>query len=138
MSKLRDPLVPPPDILLGDFNFIGDALDRLPSRYDSENITDSFLVLKSNLDLCDGWQQAKPDDITFTYSQSPAQGGSSSRIDRIYLCNALIPFSNDWDISAPGIMTDHQLISARISDSHMHDIGKGRWTLPLFILKDKT
>ncbi|KAF8240551.1 hypothetical protein L208DRAFT_1528123, partial [Tricholoma matsutake] len=136
VSKLRDPLVPPPDILLGDFNFVEDALDRLPSRYNSENITDSS-VLKSNLDLHDGWHQANPDNITFTYSQSPAQGGSSSQIDRIYLCNALIPFSNDWDISTPGIMTDHQLKSARISDNCMPNIGKGRWTLPLFILKDK-
>ena len=40
-------------------------------------------------------------------------------------------------MTAPGIMTDHQLISARISNNQMPDIGKGRWMLPLFILKDK-
>jgi hypothetical protein len=36
VSKLRDPIIPHPDVLLGDFNFVEDALDRLPSRSDSE------------------------------------------------------------------------------------------------------
>ena len=82
-SKLRD--LAPPDIMLGDFNFVEDALDRLPLRSDNEAITNSFALLKSSLDLHDGWGQANPDDITFTYSQTLAKGRSSSQIDRIYL-----------------------------------------------------
>ena len=75
-SKLRD--LPPPDIMLGDFNFVEDALDRLPLRSDNEAITDSFALLKSSLDLHNGWHQANPDNIAFTYSKTLAQGGSRS------------------------------------------------------------
>ena len=40
-SKLET--LPPPDIMLGDFNFVEDALNRLPSRSDDAVITNSFI-----------------------------------------------------------------------------------------------
>jgi exonuclease III/ribonuclease HI len=129
--------LPAPDVLLGDFNFVEDTLDRLPVRSDSVAVTDSFNMLKQGYQLKDGWRQANAEEVAYTYSQTEAQGGSASRIDRIYLRNSLVPFSNEWNITPSGIATDHQLVSARISDKHMPNIGKGRWTLPIFILDDK-
>ncbi|KAG1745583.1 Endonuclease/exonuclease/phosphatase [Suillus occidentalis] len=106
--KLRN--LPKPDVMLGDFNAVEDSLDRLPAK--------------------DGWRHENPNTLSYTFSQSAYQGGSQSRIDRIYISTELLPYSKEWDIAPPGIHTDHQLVSARISR-------KGRWSLPLFVLKDK-
>ncbi|KAG1800545.1 hypothetical protein EV424DRAFT_1298107, partial [Suillus variegatus] len=126
-----------PDVMLGDFNIVEDALDRLPCRHDNEYATESLAHLKLSLDLRDGWRAENPNSLAFTFAQSHRQGGRQSRIDRIYISEDFMPFSKEWQIEPSGIATDHQLISARISDVHMPFVGKGRWTLPLFILKDK-
>ncbi|KAG2744731.1 DNase I-like protein, partial [Suillus brevipes Sb2] len=129
--------LPTPDVLLGDFNIVEDALDRLPPKQDNEHATVALMRLKLSLDLRDGWRAENPDLLAYTFAQSSAQGGRQSRIDRIYISENILPFSKDWTIEPAGIATDHQLISARISDVRMPFVGRGRWTLPLFILKDK-
>ncbi|KAF9234529.1 Endonuclease/exonuclease/phosphatase [Melanogaster broomeanus] len=128
---------PKPDILLGDFNLVEDALDRLPPHADARRATEALAKLKMALNLVDGWRMENPDSTAFTFSQSRAQGGAQSRIDRIYLKRDALIFSKEWHIEPSGIHTDHQLVSARISDHRMPYVGKGRWSLPLFILKDQ-
>ncbi|KIJ12237.1 hypothetical protein PAXINDRAFT_54656, partial [Paxillus involutus ATCC 200175] len=128
---------PKPGILLGDFNLVEDALDRLPPHTDASRATEALAKLKTTLSLVDGWRTENPDSTAFTFSQSRAQGGAQSRIDRIYLKRDALIFSKEWYIRPSGIHTDHQIISARISDHRMPYIGKGRWSLPLFVLKDK-
>ncbi|KAG2116710.1 Endonuclease/exonuclease/phosphatase [Suillus discolor] len=128
---------PKPDVMLGDFNIVEDALDRLPCKQDNEYATESLVNLKLSLDLRDRWRAENPNSLAFTFAQSHRQGGRQSRIDRIYISEDFMPFSKEWRIEPSGIATDHQLISARISDIRMPFVGKGRWTLPLFILKDK-
>lgn len=78
-----------------------------------------------------------PDKLAYTYSQTAAQGGSQSRIDRIYAKDQINRFSKDWEISPSGIPTDHQLISVKISTARMPFVGKGRWTMPLFLITNK-
>lgn len=128
---------PTPDIVLGDFNIVEDALDRLPCKPDNEKATEALMRLKLSLDLRDGWHAENPDSLAFTFAQSHLQGGRQSRIDRIYISEDFLPFSKEWNIEASGIATDHQLVLARISDIRQPFVGRGRWTLPLFILKDK-
>ncbi|KAG1772989.1 hypothetical protein EV702DRAFT_1201280 [Suillus placidus] len=134
-SKLRG--LPKPNIMLGDFNLVEDALDRLPPKQDSQGTTLKLNELKTHLKLRDRWQSEHPDLLQFTFAQSAHQGSRQSRIDRIYIKDELLPFSREWTISAPGIHTDHQLISARILSKKMPFVGMGRWSLPLFILKNK-
>ncbi|KAG2738220.1 DNase I-like protein, partial [Suillus brevipes Sb2] len=129
--------LPPPDIMLGDFNMVEDALDRLPPKSDSAGANEALARIKAEYQLRDGWRIENPDLCAYTFMQPAALGGRQSRIDRIYVNQDILPFSKEWDINAPGIHTDHQMISARISDRRMPFIGKGRWVIPLFILKDK-
>ncbi|KAG1766764.1 Endonuclease/exonuclease/phosphatase [Suillus occidentalis] len=129
--------LPTPDVLLGDFNIVEDTLDRLPPKQDNKHATVALMCLKLSLDLRDRWRAENPDLLAYTYAQSSTQGGQQSRIDRIYISENILSFSKDWTIEPAGIATDHQLISARISDIRMPFMGRGRWTLPLFILKDK-
>ncbi|KAJ8592571.1 DNase I-like protein [Rhizopogon salebrosus TDB-379] len=120
-TKLNN--LPQPDIMMGDFNIVEDALDRLPPRKDPVHAVESLLRLKFSLDLRDGWRSENPDSSAFSFAQSAAQD--------------ILPFSKEWNIGPPGMTTDHQLISARISNKRMPYVGRGHWTLPLFILKDK-
>ncbi|KAG2744932.1 DNase I-like protein, partial [Suillus brevipes Sb2] len=134
-SKMRN--LPRPDLMLGDFNVVEDSLDCLPPKMDNANSSNSLHQLKVLLRLKDGWRYENTDTLAYTFAQSAFQGGSQSRIDRIYINEELLPFSKDWDISPPGIHTDHQLISARISSKKMPYVGKGRWSMPLHVLKDE-
>ncbi|KAH7903930.1 hypothetical protein BJ138DRAFT_979434, partial [Hygrophoropsis aurantiaca] len=137
--ELEDKLkqTPRPDVVLGDFNLVEDGLDRLPPHKDRERSVEALGNLKAYLGIQDGWRDENPDELAYTYTQSAAQGGRQSRIDRIYVRSNMLPFCKEWKIEPPGIPTDHQLISARISDNRLPYVGKGRWTLPLFVLKQK-
>ncbi|KAG1789814.1 Endonuclease/exonuclease/phosphatase [Suillus plorans] len=134
-SKLRS--LPKPNIMLGDFNIVEDALDRLPPKADPPGPSTLLHELKTHLHLKDGWRHENPDSLIYTFAQSALQGGSQSRINHIYLDSELLPYSKEWDVSPPGIHTDHQLVSARISSKRMPYVGKGRWSLPLYVLKDE-
>ncbi|KAG1760575.1 Endonuclease/exonuclease/phosphatase [Suillus occidentalis] len=134
-SKLRG--LPHPDIMLGDFNLVEDALDRLPPKQDSQGPTSKLTELRSRLKLRDGWRTEHPDTLQYTFAQSALQGGRQSRIDRIYVKDDLLPFSREWEISPSGLHTDHQMVSARISSKTMPYVGTGRWSMPLYVLKDK-
>ncbi|KAJ8580603.1 DNase I-like protein, partial [Rhizopogon salebrosus TDB-379] len=122
-TKLNN--LPQPDIMMGDFNIVEDALDRLPPRKDPVHAVESLLRLKFSLDLRDGWRSENPDSSAFSFAQSAAQGGRQSRIDRIYVSEDILPFSKEWNIGPPGMTTDHQLISARISNKRMPYVGRG-------------
>lgn len=135
LSKLHG--LPKPDIMLSDFNLVEDALDHLPPKQDTSGPTSKLNELKTHLKLKDSWQTEFLDVLRYTFAQSAQQGGRQSRIDQIYIKDELLPFSQDWEISPPGIHTDHQLVSARISSRTMPFVGKGRWSLPLFILNNK-
>ena len=128
---------PKPDVLLGDFNMVEDAIDRLPTHRDNPTATEPLADLKTFLLLNDGWRKTFPTDKSFTFHQSARQGGAQSCIDRIYVNEDLMNYSKDWTISPPGIAMDHQLVSVRISNQRAPFVGKGRWTMPLFLLKDK-
>jgi exonuclease III len=138
-SEIREKIDPhrKPDIMLGDFNLVEDALDRLPAHRDHQGATEELANLKSVLNFQDGWRHENPDEKNYTYTQSEQQGGAKSRIDRIYVTNYRLKYCKEWELNAPGIPTDHKLVSVRISDKKLPYIGKGRWTIPLFLLKDK-
>ena len=59
------------------------------------------------------------------------------RLDQIYTTQKIADTAVDWEIDESGIETDHELVSVIITNPKAPFIGKGRWTLPLFLLKDK-
>ncbi|KJA27412.1 hypothetical protein HYPSUDRAFT_74910 [Hypholoma sublateritium FD-334 SS-4] len=128
---------PTPDVILGDFNMVEDALDRLPPHCDPTTSVEKLAELMTSLQLVDGWRTANPDTLQYTYSQTIRQGASHSRIDRIYLNKDCTQFTNDWKITTPGIHTDHQMVSVYLTDATLPYIGKGRWVIPTHLLKNK-
>ncbi|KAG1897004.1 uncharacterized protein F5891DRAFT_1130075 [Suillus fuscotomentosus] len=97
-----------------------DALDRLPPKQDNEHATVALMHLKLSLDLRDRWRAENPDLLAYTFAQS----------NRIYISENILPFSKDWTIEPAGIATGPSTYLSK-------NIRLGRWTLPLFILKDK-
>ena len=49
--------LPLPDIMIGDFNIVEDAIDRLPAHEDHEGATQALYDLRSLIGLKDGWRQ---------------------------------------------------------------------------------
>ena len=120
--------------MLGDSNLVEDSLDRLPCHPDNATAVASLGELKSNTDLVDGWRRTHPDKCKYTHTHIP--NTSQGRIDRIYMRNALLATATEWAISSTTIQTDHWLVSVKASIPEAPNIGKGRWQIPTYILKD--
>ncbi|KAF8160470.1 hypothetical protein K438DRAFT_1985728 [Mycena galopus ATCC 62051] len=116
---------------------VEEAIDRLPHRKDSGAIAEAMRNFKRKLNLTDGWRRTFPDMKAYTYLQSGEDRNAQSRIDRILVTNKIFQHTSDWTIESPGIDTDHQLISVKYSNPNMPFIGKGRWVMKQFLLKDK-
>ncbi|KAJ3871287.1 Endonuclease/exonuclease/phosphatase [Lentinula edodes] len=131
------PNVPKPDIILGDFNMVeAGLLDRIPAHDDPEEATDALDDLKTFLKLHDGWRTINPNKRSFSYMQLAT--GSQSRIDRIYVTDPLLETAREWNIRETGIHNaDHSLASVWITSEEAPWIGKGRWRIPDYVIKDK-
>ena len=86
-----------PDIMLGDFNLVEEAVDRLPRHEDHEGAVDALRNLKDKLNLHNGWRSSNSDSIQYSYLQT--QTGSQSRIDRMYANKWLLENSKNWTLN---------------------------------------
>ena len=127
--------LPKPDIMLGDFNIVEDSIDRMPCHPDNLSATEALYSLRTEWHLIDGWRHTNPNTKAYSFLQKAS--GAQSRIDRIYLTNALQKVSYEWTIDPPGIETDHLLIATKISSPRSPYVGKGRWVLPAYALEEK-
>ncbi|EIW56836.1 DNase I-like protein [Trametes versicolor FP-101664 SS1] len=125
---------PRPDVMLGDFNMVENARDRIPERADPDSVTRALTSLLVATDLQDSWREAHPNERVFTFRQ--ARSASQSRLDRIYVKRALRNATADWDVDSPGPLSDHLLVSLSIANYHAPHVGTGRWKIPLSILDD--
>jgi hypothetical protein len=131
----NSPNIPPPNMILGDFNMTEDAIDRMPARNDPEAVVRSLQNLKSLLNIKDAWRESFPDSVQYSYMQNKK---IHSRLDRIYMTDQLAETAVGWKMEPSGIKnTDHDLVSVVLTDPMAPDIGKGRWTLPIYLLKDR-
>ncbi|KAK0429538.1 hypothetical protein EV421DRAFT_1893839 [Armillaria borealis] len=105
------------DGMSGDFNFVEDAIDRLPVHEDN----------KATVHL---------EKRDFSFMQMSGKF-SRSRIDRIYVTDTTLDNCNQWEIRNPPIGTDHCVVSVRMTNPAAPFLGKGRWTMPLHILNNK-
>ncbi|KAI0654609.1 Endonuclease/exonuclease/phosphatase [Cubamyces menziesii] len=124
----------PVDALLGDFNVVEDALDRLPARLDPANARASLGALLGQASLRDLWREQHPTTKSYTYLH--ASTGSQSRLDRIYVRLHAMREFDDWDLVEPGLPTDHLLVMASLYDQKAPFVGKGRWAMPKHLLSD--
>ncbi|KAI0355197.1 DNase I-like protein, partial [Trametes cingulata] len=122
------------DVLLGDFNLVESADDRLPQKGDPEAPTASLQNLLRDKQLIDGWRLANAGKRAFTYLQTST--GSQSRIDRIYARRSMEKDLDNWAIMEAGLPTDHKMVTVEVSNQQAPFVGKGRWTMPLHILND--
>ena len=126
-----------PNILAGDFNIVEDPIDRLPMHSDRADAVEALDELKLTLRLQDGWRHTFPSTKAFTYLQSNGTR-SQSRIDRIYTTPLALETAREWTISPSGIPNaDHRMVSVKIVNEASPTIGKGRWSIPKHLLKDK-
>ncbi|KAF8195167.1 Endonuclease/exonuclease/phosphatase, partial [Mycena galopus ATCC 62051] len=129
-----------PDIALGDWNMVEDGIDRLPHGRDPAIAVEAMQELKRRWGLVDGWRKTNPDLKAYTYLQSSVNDPtrkSQSRIDGILVQERALKNFTDWEIDPSGIATDHQLVSVRYANPKLPFIGKGRWVLTKFLIKDK-
>ncbi|KAJ7185338.1 Endonuclease/exonuclease/phosphatase, partial [Mycena filopes] len=128
--------LPVPDSICGDMNLGEEPIDRFPHRADNAAAVAAFTRLKRLLGLQDGWRTVNPDAKEYTYC-SPH--GTLSRLDRILVSPGLFKNCREWEISdAAGGLTDHRLVTVQFKAPGAPYIGKGRYTIPLFLLRDKT
>ena len=124
-----------PDIMLGDFNPVEDALDWIPSSTDDHRLTTLLRKLRSDANLIDGWRAAN--EATKGYTWTRDSDGTQSRIDRIYVREDMFPECSGWEIDAPPVPTDHDIVSAKISMPTAPKIGRGRWAIPTRLVKQQ-
>ncbi|KAJ7141886.1 hypothetical protein C8R43DRAFT_817682, partial [Mycena crocata] len=133
-----NPDVRKPDIMGGDSNMVEDPVDRLPARTDHNGQVQTLDDLKTYLGLVDGWRETYPSACAYTYTQSEAQGGAQSRIDRLYVKRSIFNDTFEWEIQTAEIETDHKMVSLMLTTEDAPTIGHGRWVWPAYLMKDKT
>ena len=126
---------PLPDIVLGDFNLVEEMIDRLPAHADAHGAVDKLREFKALLGLSDGWRRTNPMEKAYSFTQEATQ--SRSRIDRIYVTQPMYKNSWNWQIDQTAIRTDHHLVSVEFANPGAPFIGKGRWSIPLRLLKNR-
>jgi len=62
---------------------------------------------------------------------------SHSRIDRIYISQPVYAHSRNWSVDHTPIQTDHCLISMEFMNPGALFIGKGHWSIPLYLIKHR-
>lgn len=122
------------DILLGDFNVVEEGIDRIPVREETGSALIALQELLTNLRVEDGWRAQNPHDKAFTYMQKAT--GSQSRLDRIYVANALHQEADEWCIKESGLPTDHKLAMVSLANRNAPFMGRGRWSMPAHLLTD--
>ena len=127
--------LPIPDVMLGDFNVVEEAIDRLPPHRDNAQAVSKLVDFKSMHTLQDGWRNCNPNELAFSFTQNATQ--SRSRIDRIYVSSPIYKHSHNWRIDHTPIHTDHCMVSVEFANPGAPFIGKGRWSIPLYLIKHR-
>ncbi|KAF6752732.1 Endonuclease/exonuclease/phosphatase [Ephemerocybe angulata] len=134
----RNNPAPSPDFLAGDFNLVESCRDREPSREDARNAVSALGAFLEGRRLIDGWRREYPQRREYTWKAAPgAAVAARSRLDRIYVKEDLYHATRDWNILVDQpLVTDHELVVATLYDLGAPHIGKGRWEIPAFLLRN--
>jgi ribonuclease HI/exonuclease III len=124
---------PKPDFMMGDFNVVEDGIDRFPVKIDSAGATEALDGIKQTLSVFDAWRSQHKDKIEYTYYHSR----NRSRLDRIYTQTAIANQIFDWTNERTSIDSDHRMIAVRYAPRGSPHLGKGRWTMPLWLTRNE-
>ncbi|KIN95505.1 hypothetical protein M404DRAFT_65300, partial [Pisolithus tinctorius Marx 270] len=114
-------------IILGDFNFVENPIDRLPAHADDATTINTFKEIKETLHLIDGWRAQNPQDRMYTYKkQNPT---ALARLDRIYINIEQTDNYQHWEVAEHCNLSDHHLVITEMTPLHMPLIGLGLWRL---------
>ncbi|KAK0468716.1 Endonuclease/exonuclease/phosphatase, partial [Armillaria novae-zelandiae] len=121
-------------LILGDWNCVSRACDRLPPREDDATVVDMMELILANLGVEDGWAKANPNEIDFTFTQErdgpSRQDVSQSRIDRIYTPKKIWNRTTDWKIiRLPETVSDHDMATVLLSPENLPNLGTGAWRI---------
>ncbi|KAH9852797.1 Endonuclease/exonuclease/phosphatase, partial [Lenzites betulinus] len=132
------PTVQKPHLIAGDFNNTEDVIDRLPVADPDASLGD-LDDLKSALGLmiADGWRMTHPATRSYTFHRGSGNEATCSRLDRIYVTPDVFARAREWDIIAPGVRTDHNLVTVQVTMTDAPRVGPGRPVFPLHLLRDK-
>ena len=118
-------------IIIEDFNFVTDALDRLLLHKDNNQISESWTHMTNEYNLMDGQRESNKLERQFTYTQ----GKSLARIDRIYTTKKIYESTAEWTIEKNNRISDHQIITTTIHSMNLPSIEKGLWKLDIEMIK---
>jgi len=128
LRKWRELRLPRLDILLGDFNMVEDAIDRLPCHTRDTRAAEALQAFRHEFDMIDGWRDINGDSKAYSFAQL-TEDASHSRIDRIYATAKIVQNSTKWGIVNSTVPTDHKRVQAAIFDPEEADIGTGRYEI---------
>ncbi len=133
------PDCPRPDLMGGDFNTVEDALDRLPAHDNPDPSVHALDDLKATLGLmiADGWRVTNPTARNYTFHRGTGCHAVFSRLDRLYVTQAVFDWAREWNVHEPGIKTDHSLVSVQLTPKNAPVVGPGRPVFPLLLLRDR-
>ncbi|KAI9056417.1 DNase I-like protein, partial [Trametes sanguinea] len=130
--------LPRPHLMAGDFNNVEDRLDRIPATEPDSSLQElDALKAALGLMIADGWRVTNPTEKAYTFHRGSGGEATCSRLDRIYVTEALFPRCREWEIRVPAVKTDHSLITVQITTENAPTTGKGRPIFPLNLLKNK-
>lgn len=129
--------LPRPDFTLGDFNVTEDPIDRAPPQLDDAQAREALRDIKYSWEIQDEWRQTYPEKKTYTYRAIANGRQIQSRLDRIYTKRTHAPHLYDWKIKPSAVPTNHWLVTVKYAPKDAPEIGRGRWTLPLQVLRNK-
>ncbi|EJF63488.1 DNase I-like protein, partial [Dichomitus squalens LYAD-421 SS1] len=128
-----------PDLMVGDFNNVEDAIDRLPINESADMSVDDLDQLKLSLGLMlvDGWRETNPTSRGYTFHRGQGENATFSRLDRIYVRDPAFRLAREWKIAESGIKTDHLMVAVQLTTVNAPKAGRGRPIFPLSLIRDK-
>ncbi|KAG1836344.1 Endonuclease/exonuclease/phosphatase, partial [Suillus tomentosus] len=114
-------------ILIGDFNMVEQAIDRFPEHPDDNGLTRLVGQIINKLDVVDGWRHEN--DEARDYSFTKMNPLATARLDRIYVSQKIYKMTNAWTIDESYSLSDHRMVSVKITQTGLPKIDEGLWRL---------
>lgn len=128
------------DVILGDWNHVEKAIDRIPQRAPSTAMRDVLSDLRTGLNVLDTWRDRNPNVKDFTYERPNANSDgthSRSRLDRILLSPEVSKRSLSHSVDVGLTISDHYPVWVEVTDNESPEIGDQRWRMNLEDLEDE-
>jgi len=126
-------------IILGDWNFVEDQIDRSPQHADDRKVNREMVKLKTSFDLIDGWRKANPSTLKFTWEGTSGTERKKvfSRIDRIYVSTNTWQTTNEYK-TINCDLSDHDGTAVMVRKAANPVTGTGEKMMNLKIVNDPT